>query len=63
MSMKEKLKAVQAAVSAIEKQFGKGAIMALGQEREVEPVLTIVRPGVTLVAVCIFRDDATGAEP
>jgi recombination protein RecA len=30
MSLKEKLKAVSAAVAAIEKQFGKGAIMALG---------------------------------
>jgi recombination protein RecA len=29
-SMKEKLKAVAAAIAAIEKQFGKGAIMALG---------------------------------
>src|SRR5262244_2686611 len=29
-TMKEKLKAVAAAVTAIEKQFGKGAIMALG---------------------------------
>lgn len=41
MSLKEKLKAVQAAVSAIEKQFGKGAIMALGESREIEPVATI----------------------
>src|SRR5687767_10311799 len=30
MSMKEKLKIVSAAVAAIEKQFGKGAIMSLG---------------------------------
>jgi recombination protein RecA len=30
MSLKEKLKAVSVAVAAIEKQFGKGAIMALG---------------------------------
>ena len=37
-SMKEKLKAVQAAVSAIEKQFGRGAIMALGENNEAEPV-------------------------
>jgi recombination protein RecA len=29
-SIKEKLKAVSAAIAAIEKQFGKGAIMALG---------------------------------
>ena len=41
MSIKEKLRAVQAAVSAIEKQFGKGAIMALGEPRDLEPVLTI----------------------
>ncbi len=40
MSMKEKLKAVQAAVAAIEKQFGKGAIMALGEDRVIEPVAT-----------------------
>jgi recombination protein RecA len=40
MSMKEKLKAVAAAVATIEKQFGKGAIMALGEERTVEPIAT-----------------------
>ena len=40
-SVKEKLKAVQQAVSAIEKQFGKGAIMALGEQRTVEPVAVI----------------------
>ncbi|UJR84243.1 recombinase RecA [Sandaracinus amylolyticus] len=40
-SMKEKLKAVQQAVSAIEKQFGKGAIMALGEPRNIEPVAVI----------------------
>jgi recombination protein RecA len=33
-TIKEKLKVVQAAVSAIEKQFGKGAIMSLGGEAE-----------------------------
>jgi recombination protein RecA len=33
-TIKEKLKAVQTAVSAIEKQFGKGAIMSLGGEAE-----------------------------
>jgi len=33
-TLKEKLKAVQTAVSAIEKQFGKGAIMSLGGEAE-----------------------------
>ncbi len=39
--MKDKLKAVAAAVTAIEKQFGKGAIMALGEPRAVEPVAVI----------------------
>jgi recombination protein RecA len=38
--MKEKLKAVAAAVATIEKQFGKGAIMALGEDRAIEPVAT-----------------------
>jgi recombination protein RecA len=33
-TLKEKLKIVQTAVSAIEKQFGKGAIMSLGGEAE-----------------------------
>ena len=33
-TLKEKLKAVQTAVAAIEKQFGKGAIMSLGGEVE-----------------------------
>jgi recombination protein RecA len=33
-TIKEKLKAVQTAVAAIEKQFGKGAIMSLGGEAE-----------------------------
>jgi recombination protein RecA len=33
-TLKEKLKAVAAAVAAIEKQFGKGAIMSLGGEAE-----------------------------
>lgn len=41
MTIKEKLRAVSAAVAAIEKQFGKGAIMALGENREVEPVAAI----------------------
>ena len=41
MSLKDKLKAVQQAVSAIEKQFGKGAIMALGEQRSIEPVQVI----------------------
>jgi recombination protein RecA len=38
--LKERLRAVAAAVSAIEKQFGKGAIMALGEART-EPVAVI----------------------
>ncbi len=37
----EKLKAVAAAVAAIEKQFGKGAIMQLGRDGEVAPVAII----------------------
>jgi recombination protein RecA len=40
MSIKDKLKAVQEAISNIEKQFGKGAIMALG-ERKAQVVETI----------------------
>ena len=41
MSIKDKWKAVQQAVSAIEKQFGKGSIMALGEPRSIEPVAVI----------------------
>jgi recombination protein RecA len=37
----EKMKALKGVVVAVEKQFGKGAIMALGNEDETEPVLTI----------------------
>jgi len=37
-SQKEKSKALDIAVSQIEKQFGKGAIMKLGQERALVPV-------------------------
>jgi len=37
----EKLKAVAAAVAAIEKQFGKGAIMQLGRDGEVAPVAVV----------------------
>jgi recombination protein RecA len=40
-TMKEKLKAVRTVVSAVEKQFGKGAIMALGDAAEVEAIATI----------------------
>jgi recombination protein RecA len=37
-SLKEKAKALDIAVQAIEKQFGKGSIMKLGQERAMVPV-------------------------
>jgi recombination protein RecA len=37
----EKMKALKGIVVAVEKQFGKGAIMALGDEEEAEPVATI----------------------
>src|ERR1700712_4627840 len=40
MSVKDKLKAVKEAISNIEKQFGKGAIMALGEGRA-EPIAAI----------------------
>jgi recombination protein RecA len=40
MTVKDKLKAIKEAISNIEKQFGKGAIMALGEARA-EPVATI----------------------
>ena len=41
MSNKEKSKALELAVGAIEKQFGKGAIMRLGDEKKVTPVESI----------------------
>ncbi len=37
----EKLKAVAAAVAAIEKQFGRGAVMQMGDANEVQPVAVI----------------------
>ncbi|MGO8993889.1 MAG: DNA recombination/repair protein RecA, partial [Polyangiaceae bacterium] len=37
----EKMRALKGIVVAVEKQFGKGAIMSLGEEEEVEPVATI----------------------
>jgi recombination protein RecA len=37
----EKLKTLKNVIVAVEKQFGKGAIMALGDEEEPEPVSTI----------------------
>ena len=40
MSMKQRLKAMREAIKAIEKQFGRGSIMALGDQR-VESVPTI----------------------
>ncbi len=44
----EKLKAVAAAVAAIEKQFGRGAVMTLGDNAEVPPVSAIPTGSVTL---------------
>lgn len=41
MSMKDKLKAIKEAIGSIEKQFGKGAIMSLGQGRAAEPIAAI----------------------
>jgi recombination protein RecA len=41
MSIGEKLRAVRAVIAGIEKQFGKGAIMALGDEEEADVVGTI----------------------
>ncbi len=37
----EKMRVLKGVVIAVEKQFGKGAIMALGDEEEAEPVATI----------------------
>ena len=39
--LKERLRAVEAAVGQIEKQFGKGSIMRLGQTTAVTPIATI----------------------
>src|SRR5512139_1311440 len=44
----EKLKAVAAAVSAIEKQFGKGSLMQLGGESQPQPVSVIPSGSVAL---------------
>src|SRR5688572_11355817 len=46
--MTEKLRAVAAAVAAIEKQFGKGAVMQLGTEGAIEPVSVIPTGSVAL---------------
>ena len=43
MSMKDKLKAVQSAIAGIEKQFGKGAIMSLGDRANEE--VPVIRSG------------------
>jgi recombination protein RecA len=37
----EKMKVLKGVISTVEKQFGKGAIMALGDEEQLEPVATI----------------------
>src|SRR6266567_8544735 len=37
----EKMRALKGIVTSVEKQFGKGAIMALGDEADTEPVQTI----------------------
>src|SRR4051812_1799301 len=39
--VQEKMRALKGIMSSVEKQFGKGAIMALGDEEETEPVATI----------------------
>lgn len=44
----DKLKAVAQAVAAIEKQFGRGAVMQLGDSAEVQPVAVIPTGSVTL---------------
>jgi recombination protein RecA len=41
MSVRDKLKALKEAIGNIEKQFGKGAIMVLGEGRAIEPVAAI----------------------
>jgi recombination protein RecA len=40
-SIQEKMKALKSVVGAVEKQFGKGAIMALGDETDIEPIAVI----------------------
>lgn len=51
--IKEKLKAMDAALRAIEKQFGRGAIMRLGDEKEIVPVDTFS-------SGCVTLDEALG---
>jgi len=41
VNVKEKLKAIKDAISSIEKQFGKGAIMSLGEGRAADPISAI----------------------
>jgi recombination protein RecA len=48
MSNKDKLKALEMAISQIEKNFGKGSIMRLGEEGAVEGVQTIPTGSLTL---------------
>lgn len=48
MSNKDKLKALEMAISQIEKNFGKGSIMRLGEEGAVEGVLAIPTGSLTL---------------
>ncbi|HKU39086.1 MAG TPA: recombinase RecA [Polyangiales bacterium] len=51
--MKDKLKAVKEAIGSIEKQFGKGAIMALGQARaEQVPAITTGCPSLDAALGC-----------
>jgi recombination protein RecA len=53
MSITEKLRAIRAVITTIEKQFGKGAIMALGDEDEAE------QPGV-IPSGSLMLDQALG---
>ena len=46
--MAEKMKLLKGVVAAVEKQFGKGAIMSLDPSGEVEPIATIPTGSVTL---------------
>ncbi|HEX7479983.1 MAG TPA: recombinase RecA [Polyangiales bacterium] len=53
MSVKEKLKAVKEAISNLEKQFGKGAVMALGERRaEQVPAITTGCPSLDRALGC-----------
>lgn len=53
MSIKEKLKAVQSAIQTIEKQFGKGAIMPLGDRKaEDVPVIPTGSPSLDAALGC-----------